>query len=437
MSSNAVESTASSSSTRPTSDSATSGDQDPDVTRRRAETFQLIANEVKERKLDISLLLSRLRAAGASPEEAKDYFEQAKQHLTREGRTSRESSGQRRTVDEPELEETMPESHHAQSAADEVDWAQLQARLMGDRREEGESLLGQTTINLDDLAKLFELAKPKPPTIPASVLAIAPHLAQYSQAASSDAHIERTWMLRKAYATEKATDAIIDLMQRNPMPDPLPRSIWRHIVLDEYVDFEKLYAGMGRGYDQDDEPKDFPGGYAIVKKEHFKAKRPVVSEADWNRIARAWKTGVELLYPHRKTELDRYILFVEELFRAAPKLPSVAISFDAEARDKYARCAYRMDDRNELNLPILTQMFRASASSNLGKRPNTNSASFTSNKRSVAVCRNWNLGYCSDAECPNRRIHKCHECGGAHRAKDKPDCFDKFRASRRPQSSTA
>jgi parvulin-like peptidyl-prolyl isomerase len=59
-----------------------SGDQDPDVTRRRAETFQLIATEVKERKLDISLLLSRLRTVGASPEEAKDYFEQAKQHLT-------------------------------------------------------------------------------------------------------------------------------------------------------------------------------------------------------------------------------------------------------------------------------------------------------------------------------------------------------------------
>jgi hypothetical protein len=43
---------------------------------------------------------------------------------------------------------------------------------------------------------------------------------------------------------EKAADAIIDLMQWHPMPDPVPSSIWQDVILDKFVDFEKLYAGM-------------------------------------------------------------------------------------------------------------------------------------------------------------------------------------------------
>jgi hypothetical protein len=37
--------------------------------------------------------------------------------------------------------------------------------------------------------------------------------------------IERIWKLRQARSTEKATDSIIDIMQRVSMPDPTPRSI--------------------------------------------------------------------------------------------------------------------------------------------------------------------------------------------------------------------
>ena len=74
-------------------------------------------------------------------------------------------------------------------------------------------------------------------------------------------------------------------MQQQPMPDPLPRSIWKDIILDRYVDFEKLFASMDRGYDHDDEPKDFGSGYSSIKKEHFHAKKPVQTEADWTRVA--------------------------------------------------------------------------------------------------------------------------------------------------------
>jgi hypothetical protein len=67
-----------------------------------------------------------------------------------------------------------------------------------------------------------------------------------------------------------------------------------------------------------DEPKDFGSGYSIVKRDHFRAKKPVQTESGWTRVARSWKQGVELLYPHRKAELTTYMEIIEELFRAAP-----------------------------------------------------------------------------------------------------------------------
>ena len=227
-------------------------------------------------------------------------------------------------------------------------------------------------------------------------------------------------------------DAIINLMQRQPLSDPLPRSIWKEIILDKYVDFEKLFASMDRGYDHDDDPKDFGGGYSIVKKDHYRAKKSVQTESEWTRVARAWKQGVELLYPHRKAELTTYMEIIEELFRAAPRTPSVAICVDVEARDSYAKHPYRMDDRNRLHSSILAQMFQAPSSQFINPGKRRGSPLSSSNKKSQTICRNWNLGFCNDDECPYQRTHGlCYECGGNHRAKDHDECLGKLKKRRR------
>jgi hypothetical protein len=317
-------------------------------------------------------------------------------------------------------------------------WAQFRQQLAditGSAQVEGCS--SGPSIGLGDLAKILEFTRPRSTVIPSDVLAEAPHLQDYLKTSRVEGHLEQTWKLRQTYATEKAADAIINLMQQQPMPDPLPRSIWKDIIQDRYVDFEKLYAGLGRGYDHDDEPKDFGGGYSIVKKDHFRAKKPVQTESEWMRIARAWKQGVELLFPHRKSELATYMEIIEELFRAAPKTPSVAICVDVEARDKYSKHPYRMDDRNQLHSSILAQMFKASSTANVapastGKRRDSSPSSPTGNKKPRTVCRNWNLGFCNDDECPYQRAHVCHECGEAHRAKDREECFGKLKKRRRP-----
>ncbi|KIJ92812.1 hypothetical protein K443DRAFT_113006, partial [Laccaria amethystina LaAM-08-1] len=134
--------------------------------------------------------------------------------------------------------------------------------------------------------------------------------------------------------------------------------IWHNIIQDQFVNFEKLYASMDRGYSHQDDAKDFAGGYALVRKDQYSVKKPIKHEAEWIRVFTAWKSGIVLLFPHCQQELQSYCEMVIDLFCATLFEPSMAIQFDVEARDRYAQNPYRMDDRGRLHLPLLAQMFR-------------------------------------------------------------------------------
>jgi hypothetical protein len=125
---------------------------------------------------------------------------------------------------------------------------------------------------------------------------------------------------------------------------------------------------------------------------------------------------------------------VTDLFRAVPHDPSIAIAFDVEARDRYAKSPFRMDDRTQLNVPLLARMFQSTSSSSK-KRSNPSPSSSSPSKRSTIPCRNWNMGIC-DAPCPNGRKHGvCSECEGQHRAKDEPVCDTLLQARQRKGAS--
>ena len=408
------------------SSGATGDDSSLESMRARVETFRKLLEEVEAGRLDVTSFIQRLQDAGASPAEANDFLEQFQEnavHRQRDGSpTTREAEPS--PQDEPSI---LPEQ-----SADAVAWAQLRQKVADTVHGPDVSISGPS-LGLGDLAKIFDLAKPRPTVIPSDILVEAPHLQEYLRTTHAEGHLEETWKLRQLYSTEKAVDAIIDLMQRQPMPDPLPRSIWKDIILDKYVDFEKLHASMDCGYDHDDVPKDFGGGYSIVRKDHFRAKKPVQTESEWARVARAWRHGVELLFPHRKNELTVYMEIIEELFRAAPQSPSIAICIDVEARDNYAKHPYRMDDRNRLHSSILAQMFRAPTSQPTSGGKRRGSPVSLTSKKPRTICRNWNFGYCNDDECPYQRTHgTCYECGGNHRAKDHEECLDKLKKRRRP-----
>lgn len=92
----------------------------------------------------------------------------------------------------------------------------------------------------------------------------------------------------------------------------------------------------------------------------------------------------------------------------------MAIHFNIEARDCYARSPYHLDERNQLHIPLLVQLFRGTSSGNKHDlEPST-----TPPTCAAVPCQNWSLELCDDP-CSNRRKHGvCSECGKEHRSKD-------------------
>ncbi|KAJ7680836.1 hypothetical protein DFH06DRAFT_973665, partial [Mycena polygramma] len=367
------------------------GPSSTEAIRIRAEACGKLVDQFIDNEFPLDEFLRRLRETGASLDEAKEYTEQAQARIaaagkekqplpppppsqpgsregTPEGLSERERDKFRADRDRLLEENRQREEERRRQAAEDVEWGVLRAKLG--------ALFPHTptrsALSPADLAQFLGLQvsqSTSPTTIPAATMALAPHLAQFTTGIKADTHIEETYKLRRAYGADKALDPIVDVMQLQPLVDPLPRTIWRSIIQDHYMDFEKLYASMGPGYDHQDDPKDFGGGYSLVKRDQISARRTIRFESEWIRVFAAWRTAVCFMYPHRILELSGYLQVVTDLFRAAPSDPTVAIRFDAEAREKYSKSPFHMDDRSQLNMSLLAQMFRyAPTQSASGKR---------------------------------------------------------------------
>ena len=145
----------------------------------------------------------------------------------------------------------------------------------------------------------------------------------------------------------------VSLMRTQNLLQPLPRSIWKLIIEDQYINFTKLFASMDPGYDPNDEPKDFGGRYTLIKKDHLVTKRPICTESDWIRVFTGWESGVTILYPYCKAELLGYRCHVDNTFHAATQDPIAAIDFDVEACQHYEKSPFNLDNFNKLHAPLL------------------------------------------------------------------------------------
>ena len=452
---------------------ATTG-RDLERIRSIADTCQRLVDQASVGIITKAQFLERIRDAGVSAEEAQDYAEQLSQRIQQlnvarqpgggsqaqdrgnsvegplglvrpstperektpdglEGEALNEYRSQRDAImsaggelDDPGDEQGGVERRRA--AFEAAAWAVLKAKLdhLQDPPTVGEA---QPSGDLpEDVLDFFGIARPSPGSIPPLILAAAPHLGRLVAQVKTDPHLDETRKLRNAFnKSENGRDALVNELQQFALPEPLPRSIWKKIVQDDFVDFEKLYATMDRGYDHKDDLQTLTEGFAIIKKDQATAKRPLYTEAEWIRVYSAWEAGVGVLFPHRVTELQSYRQVVMELFRAAPGRPQLAIQFDAEVRDRYAKKAFHMDDRSQHNIPLLAQMFRSAASSPSKGIKRTSGAPNNAAKRSDVPCRNWSFGRCEEP-CSNRRKHGvCCVCGEQHRAKDNEQCFATLR----------
>jgi hypothetical protein len=426
-----------------------------------AEKCDLLVNQVVIGEISQDTFYSRLRETGISPEAATDYTEMMIQRVQSRGHHipprqldpqtppgSRPSSPFRNRASTPEglegddlldfrrrrdalLQAQQGPRDNAlsqQEVADAVAWATLRAKI-GQLRPPDISLPSTNRSAAQFAESLSTLFRDSHASDSAAV--VAPHLARIAGGARNDVHLKKTREIRVLFKSDSFRDSTITNAQLAPLNEPLPRSIWKKIVLEEFVDFTKLFASMDQGYNHYDEPEDFAAGFAIIKKNHLSAKRDVVSEADWIRVFDAWKDGVLLIFPHRATELQGYRRFVMDIFRSTPLNPAAAIRFDRDARDRYAKQPFHMDDRSLLHLPLLTELFAAANSSSVSsstslKRPRSSSTTTTPSKRSDVPCRNWNWGNCEDP-CSNRRKHGCCcICGEEHQAKENAACLAKL-----------
>ncbi|KAG5730697.1 hypothetical protein E4T56_gene4054 [Termitomyces sp. T112] len=282
-----------------------------------AEACQKLVDDTVEGKLSVSELIQFLRDYGLNAAEAHDHVEEAQQRIHLQ-------IAKLRQPNLPSHEPLPPR---------EAAWEALRAKF----EQAATSSVSTPTITIDQLAEL--LGEPKKPVgstlIPQSLLSTVPHLALLQGKTADDPHIAKTWYFRQQYAKEKVVDSLINLGQSQALKDPISRAMWKLVILNHFVDLEKLYATLDKGYDHNDEPKDFMGGFSLVKKDFASAKKPVCTESDWTRAFDAWMAGVILFYPHREDKLSKYRSKIINFCQHIPNRAPIAIRFDADTHDHY------------------------------------------------------------------------------------------------------
>ncbi|KAJ7271669.1 hypothetical protein C8J57DRAFT_1179712 [Mycena rebaudengoi] len=321
---------------------------DPEVTRVRAAALGAILDEFLAKKITFDDLEARLKAAGGTDAEIREYLK-----LAKDNRPSSPSPG-------PEGD-SGPDSEATRLAFERA------AALLAGQNPAGDPS-GPTAVEAF-LSSIVGNRTPLGVGLSPSLLALAPHLGTLSTS-TSDAHLDQTWKLRQALAKEPNLDVLTDSMQQQPLHDPIPRSIWKDVLQDKFISFPKLFATMEPGYDHRDEAKEFHGGFSLVRKDHITARKPVTSESDWTRVFDAWSSAVTVVFAHRVEELSIYRGFVVALFRDVPDDPGSTIRIDNEIRDLYAKNPFHLDDETRLNRLVMASLRNrlTSSTTSLGKR---------------------------------------------------------------------
>ena len=402
----------------------------------RVSACQKLVDEAVEKDLPATALADSLKGLGLKAVEAVDYINEFNQRVAlRRSKARQHDTPPRDPSSEPNSAQSQEDRDRA---VEEAAWASLRAKL-----EIAAPALssGLPSNVLDKMFDLFGQEASAPSTLSKAVLAVAPHLADDDDSVFGDPYLSETQKCKVAYTSQKPFEYLIVKAQGRKMLEPIANSIWKLIILDKYVDFEKLYVTLDPDYNPNDEGKDLGETFTLLEKNSVSSRRSVLTEAEWMRLYDVWVCGVLHFYPHRMDELSSYRGLIVSMFRATSSaLP--AIRYDRETRERYSRQPCRLDSSKEvLPLPLLSQLLSqvsaVSPSSSGGKRRSSSSQDGP-RKRSETICRNWNLGSCEMDPCRyGRRHNECCECSGPHRAKEKGECLAALNQRRQQQKAAA
>ena len=402
----------------------------------RLSTCEKLVEDALNQGLSALALADSLKEFGLNAAEAIDYIDEFNQRLAiRQSKAKQRASPPADPAAAPS--DRVPDQQERDRAVDEAAWASLRAKL------DSAGPVASPVLSASVLDRVFELLGQEGSSsapLSKSVLAVAPHLADDGDSVFEDSHLNETQKCKIAYANQKPFENLVIKAQGRRICEPVANSIWRLVILDKYVDFEKLYVTLDPDYNPNDEAKELNEKFTLLEKHSISSRRPVLSEAEWLRLYEVWAGAVLHFYVHRKDELSSYRELIINMFRASSS-PLPAIKYDRDSRERYSRQPYRLDCcKDILPFPLLSQLLSSiplvPSSSSGGKRRRSGSQEGP-RKRAETVCQNWNLGSCDGDTCHYGRKHNvCSECNSSHRARDKPECLASL-TLRRQQQKTA
>ena len=390
----------------------------------RVSACRKLVDEAVEKDWPAATLIEALKELGIRAIEAIDYIEELNQcvAIRRSKAKQPETLPSEPHVDEPDH---VADQEERDKAVEEAAWAFLRSGLEAAAPTTSASASCSRDV-IDRMLELFGQEASSSTSLSKSILAVALHLADDGNTVFEDPYLGETQKYKVAYTSQKPFENLVIRAQGRKVREPIANSIWRLVILDKYVDFEKLYATLDPTYNPNDEAKDLNDKFTLLEKNSISSKRPVLTEAEWMRLYDVWVGVVLHFYPHRQAELSSYRELIINMFRATTN-PFPAIKYDRDSREQYSRQPYRLDSSKDiLPFPLLSQLLSYAQPSSTPSSDNKRSGGGQEGprKRSETICQNWNLGACEGDTCRyHRRHNQCSECSEPHRAKDRSECF--------------
>lgn len=219
-------------------------------------------------------LHSQLELLHIMPKEARDVLDQIEQFEEQRYCSNLEPSS--KSTDNYQLSDWQS---NALVDTNAVNWALLISKL------EALSALRQSSHNFlsgflfEKLTFLLQDVSISSSDIPQSVLSITSFLTHYNQF-YPDLHLLKTFALRDTYSHNKVIDALVHAMQCWSIVDLLPKALWKDIIQNKLVNFDKILDALNLGFRQEDELKDIGGNYQLVRKDYFSVKKSILTEID-------------------------------------------------------------------------------------------------------------------------------------------------------------
>ena len=255
----------------------------------------------------------------------------------------------------------------------------------------------------------------------------------------ADAYLEKT---RQKVSRMRGldTDTIISYLRSSAgdrLSTPLPSSLWKHVLLDEYMPFDKIQGLLLSNFSpNEDAGRSLTDDLVIMRRDAVVPSSAVILESDWSRCFEVWREAMLVVFPHRREELESYKAKILQIFFNYRNLSSVAIEVDENLRSSYRHLPFHLDNQVRIDNEVATvlaqrlnsQLGAASRSSNPRSGSGQGASQGSSRPVRSTACFKWNESACAEDPCPWGHRHVCCECGGAHRAPDHAACAVKYAA---------